>query len=184
MSETPVAPEEAAETAAAAATPSSAAGAETPAADAAPVASDSASELGQALKEQEVSIHSLIEAGAHYGHQPGRWNPQMRSYIFGERNGTHIIDLDQTLPLLQEGLDFLRETTAAGGKVLQDQDYQRFFRDAVRPMASGGFFNTEERASSFLSGNMRAVIVNALRRNNVPVTEDNIQKYYKQMGGE
>ena len=118
MSETPVAPEEAAETAAAAATPSSAAGAETPAADAAPVASDSASELGQALKEQEVSIHSLIEAGAHYGHQPGRWNPQMRSYIFGERNGTHIIDLDQTLPLLQEGLDFLRETTAAGGKVL------------------------------------------------------------------
>ena len=119
MSETPVAPEEAAETAAAAATPSSAAGAETPAAapDAAP-ASDAASELGQALKEQEVSIRSLIEAGAHYGHQPGRWNPQMRSYIFGERNGTHIIDLDQTLPLLQEGLDFLRETTAAGGTVL------------------------------------------------------------------
>ncbi len=76
------------------------------------------SELSQALKEQEISIRSLIEAGVHYGHQPGRWNPLMRSYIFGERNGTHIIDLDQTLPMLKEALDFLRETTAAGGSVL------------------------------------------------------------------
>jgi small subunit ribosomal protein S2 len=76
------------------------------------------SELGAALKEQELTIRSLLEAGVHYGHQPGRWNPLMRSYIFGERNGTHIIDLDQTLPLLKEALDFLRETTAAGGKVL------------------------------------------------------------------
>jgi len=76
------------------------------------------SELSEALKEQELSIRSLLEAGVHYGHQPGRWNPLMRSYIFGERNGTHIIDLDQTLPLLKEALDFLRETTAAGGKVL------------------------------------------------------------------
>lgn len=76
------------------------------------------SELGEALKEQELTIRALLEAGVHYGHQPGRWNPLMRSYIFGERNGTHIIDLDQTLPLLKEALDFLRETTAAGGKVL------------------------------------------------------------------
>lgn len=74
--------------------------------------------LAEALKEQELSIRSLLEAGAHYGHQPGRWNPLMRSYIFGERNGTHIIDLDQTMPLLTDALDFLRETTAAGGKVL------------------------------------------------------------------
>ncbi len=76
------------------------------------------SELGEALKEQELTIRTLLEAGVHYGHQPGRWNPLMRSYIFGERNGTHIIDLDQTLPLLKEALDFLRETTAAGGRVL------------------------------------------------------------------
>ena len=80
--------------------------------------SETESELQQALKEQELSIKSLIEAGVHYGHQPGRWNPLMRSYIFGERNGTHIIDLDQTMPLLTEALDFLRETTAAGGSVL------------------------------------------------------------------
>ena len=70
------------------------------------------------MKEQELSIRSLFEAGVHYGHQPGRWNPLMRSFIFGERNGTHILDLDQTLPLLEEALDFLRDSTAAGGSVL------------------------------------------------------------------
>jgi small subunit ribosomal protein S2 len=77
-----------------------------------------ADELGKALKEQEVSIHSLLEAGAHFGHQPGRWNPLMKPFIFGERNGTHILDLDQTLPLMQRALEFLRETTATGGTVL------------------------------------------------------------------
>ena len=70
------------------------------------------------LKKQELSIHSLIEAGVHYGHQPGRWNPLMRHFIFGERNGTHIIDLDQTLPLFSDALGFLRDTTAGGGSVL------------------------------------------------------------------
>ena len=108
MSETPATPE-------AVTTPV------TPASAAAPADSakgDMKSELGEALKEQDLSIRALLEAGVHYGHQPGRWNPLMRSYIFGERNGTHIIDLDQTLPLLKEALDFLRETTGAGGKVL------------------------------------------------------------------
>ena len=108
MSETPATPE-------AVTAPGS------PAGPAAPVDSakvETKSELGEALKKQELTIRSLLEAGVHYGHQPGRWNPLMRSYIFGERNGTHIIDLDQTLPLLKEALDFLRETTAAGGKVL------------------------------------------------------------------
>jgi small subunit ribosomal protein S2 len=91
---------------------------EAPVAAATDAAKAPAEGLGAALKEQELSIRALLEAGVHYGHQPGRWNPQMRSYIFGERNGTHIIDLDQTLPLLKEALEFLRETTAAGGTVL------------------------------------------------------------------
>ena len=89
------------------------------AAAASPAATETmADELGKALKEQEVSIHSLLEAGAHFGHQPGRWNPLMKPFIFGERNGTHILDLDQTLPLMQRALEFLRETTASGGTVL------------------------------------------------------------------
>ncbi len=108
MSETPVTP--GAETPAATPVPGA------PPTDAAEAPTEGA--LKQALKEQELTIRSLLEAGVHFGHQPGRWNPLMRSYIFGERNGTHIIDLDQTLPLMKEALDFLRETTAAGGKVL------------------------------------------------------------------
>ncbi len=76
------------------------------------------SALASSSKEQEVSVRSLLESGAHFGHQPGRWNPLMKPYIFGERNGTHIIDLDQSLPMFKEALDFLRETTAAGGSVL------------------------------------------------------------------
>ncbi|MEZ4330253.1 MAG: 30S ribosomal protein S2 [Myxococcota bacterium] len=75
-------------------------------------------EMGAVMKEQELTIRSLFEAGVHYGHQPGRWNPQMRSYIFGERNGTHILDLDQTLPMLSEALEFLRDTAAGGGSIL------------------------------------------------------------------
>ena len=67
---------------------------------------------------REASIPALLEAGAHFGHQTRRWNPQMKRFIFGERNGVHIIDLDQTLPRLVEALEFLRETVAQGGKVL------------------------------------------------------------------
>jgi small subunit ribosomal protein S2 len=77
-----------------------------------------AEELAKANKEQEVSIRSLLESGAHFGHQPGRWNPLMKPFIFGERNGTHILDLDQTLPMMRRALDFIRETTSRGGSVL------------------------------------------------------------------
>jgi small subunit ribosomal protein S2 len=116
MSETPATPE--ADTPVPSATPEAAPVAPAPPAETAAAPTEASSELREALKEQEISIRSLIEAGCHFGHQPGRWNPLMRSFIFGERNGTHIIDLDQTLPMLREGLDFLRETTAHGGTVL------------------------------------------------------------------
>ena len=65
-----------------------------------------------------LTIPSLLAAGIHFGHQTRRWNPKMRSCLFGERNGIHIIDLDQTLPMFKEALDFIRETTAEGGSVL------------------------------------------------------------------
>ena len=60
----------------------------------------------------------LLEAGAHFGHQTHRWNPKMKPYIFGDRNGVHIIDLSQTVPLFARALDFVRATVASGGKVL------------------------------------------------------------------
>ncbi|MBU6269081.1 MAG: 30S ribosomal protein S2 [Sphingomonadales bacterium] len=65
-----------------------------------------------------VSMHQLIEAGAHFGHQTHRWNPRMKPYIFGARNGVHILDLSQTVPLMARALDFIAATVQAGGKVL------------------------------------------------------------------
>ncbi len=72
----------------------------------------------EALEIPKLNIRTLLEAGVHFGHQTRRWNPRMREFIFGERNGTHILDLDQTLPMFAEALDFIRETTARGGRVL------------------------------------------------------------------
>ena len=83
-------------------------------APAAPAASATAAEL----QRSELGVRELMEVGAHFGHQTGRWNPRMKPYLFGERNGVHIIDLDQSLPLFLEALDYLREVTSGGGKVL------------------------------------------------------------------
>ncbi len=68
--------------------------------------------------KRTASIKTLLESGAHFGHQARRWDPRMKPYIFGERDGIHIIDLDKTMPLLDMALEFLRETVAQGGKVL------------------------------------------------------------------
>jgi small subunit ribosomal protein S2 len=65
-----------------------------------------------------VTMQQLIEAGAHFGHQTHRWNPRMKPYIFGARNGIHIVDLSQTVPLMARALDFISSTVQAGGKVL------------------------------------------------------------------
>jgi small subunit ribosomal protein S2 len=63
-------------------------------------------------------MQQLLEAGAHFGHQTHRWNPRMKPYIFGDRNGVHIIDLSQTVPLFARALDFVTQTVQRGGKVL------------------------------------------------------------------
>ena len=65
-----------------------------------------------------VTMQQLLEAGAHFGHQTHRWNPRMKPYIFGERNGVHIIDLSQSVPLFARALDFVQAAVARGGKVL------------------------------------------------------------------
>ena len=65
-----------------------------------------------------VSMQALLDAGAHFGHQTHRWNPKMKPYLFGDRNGVHIIDLSQTVPLFARSLDFISQTVAGGGKVL------------------------------------------------------------------
>ena len=88
-----------------------------------------------------VTMQNLIEAGAHFGHQTHRWNPRMKPYIFGARNGIHILDLSQTVPLFARALDFIASTSAAGGKVLfvgTKRQAQGPIADAAR--ASGQHF--------------------------------------------
>jgi small subunit ribosomal protein S2 len=63
-------------------------------------------------------MRQLLEAGVHYGHATRRWNPKMATYIFGERNGIHIINLDKTVPLLTSALKLIQDSVSKGGRVL------------------------------------------------------------------
>ena len=65
-----------------------------------------------------VSMKQLLEAGVHFGHQTRRWNPKMAPYIFTERNGIYIIDLQKTVKKLEEAYMFVRNTVAEGGEIL------------------------------------------------------------------
>ena len=66
----------------------------------------------------EFTLRQLLEAGVHFGHQTQRWNPRMEEFIYGERNGIHIMDLTQTVPMLDAALNVARETVAKGGRIL------------------------------------------------------------------
>ena len=81
-----------------------------------------------------VTMQQLIEAGSHFGHQTHRWNPRMKPYIFGARNGIHIIDLSQAVPMSARALDFIQQTARSGGKVLF-VGTKRQAQDAIREAA-------------------------------------------------
>ncbi|MFM8593806.1 MAG: 30S ribosomal protein S2, partial [Chloroflexota bacterium] len=66
----------------------------------------------------KVDLKQLLEAGVHFGHQAKRWNPKMKPYIFTERNGVHILDLQQTVPMLEAAHQFVADVTARGGHIL------------------------------------------------------------------
>jgi small subunit ribosomal protein S2 len=82
-----------------------------------------------------VTMRQMLEAGVHFGHQTRKWNPKMRRFIFGERNGIYIIDLDQTLARAETAYEFVRDLAAKGGTVLfigtkkQAQDPVRSYAD-------------------------------------------------------
>ena len=65
-----------------------------------------------------VSIKELLEAGVHFGHQTNRWNPKMKKFLFGERNGIYIIDLQQTVARMEQAYAFVRDNVASGKSVL------------------------------------------------------------------
>jgi small subunit ribosomal protein S2 len=66
----------------------------------------------------DVTMKNLLEAGVHFGHQTSRWNPKMKPYIFGARNGIYIIDLQQTVKMFRDAYNFVRDRTADGGQIL------------------------------------------------------------------
>ncbi len=83
-----------------------------------------------------VSMKSLLETGVHFGHRTRRWNPKMNPYIFTERNGIHILDLQQTIVLIDDAYNFIRDAVAAGGQVLfvgtQRQAQDTIAKEATR----------------------------------------------------
>ena len=79
----------------------------------------------------EFSLRQLLEAGVHFGHQTQRWNPRMGEFIYGTRNGIHILDLTQTVPMLDAALTVIRDTVAKGGSVL----FVGTKRQAQKPIA-------------------------------------------------
>lgn len=78
--------------------------------------------LSRRIKQEEkmsvISMKNLLEGGVHFGHQTRRWNPKMKEYIFTDRNGIYIIDLEQTVKMVEQAYDFVRDLTLKGGNIL------------------------------------------------------------------
>src|SRR4051812_43300469 len=90
-----------------------------------------------------VTMRQMLEAGVHFGHQTRRWNPKMKRFIFGERNGIYIIDLEQTLGRVEMAFKFVRDTVAEGGSIMfvgtkkQAQDpVARYARECGMPFVN------------------------------------------------
>ena len=88
-----------------------------------------------------ISMKQLLEAGVHFGHQTRRWNPKMAQYIFTERNGIYIIDLQKTVKKLEEAYNFVRDTSASGGNILF-VGTKKQAQDAIKEKAArcGGYY--------------------------------------------
>jgi small subunit ribosomal protein S2 len=100
----------------------------------------------------EVTMKQLLEAGVHFGHQTSRWNPKMKPYIFGARNGIYIIDLQQTVKMFRDAYAFVRELAAQGGSVLF-VGTKKQAQDAIREEAErcGMFYVTNRWLGGMLT---------------------------------
>ena len=115
-----------------------------------------------------ISMKQLLEAGAHFGHQTRRWNPKMAPYIFTERNGIYIIDLQKTVKKIDEAYDFMKEVAATGKPVLfvgtKKQAQQAIMDEARR---CGQFFVSERWLGGMLTNhktiNTRIARLNAIQ---------------------
>ena len=122
----------------------------------------------------EFTMRQLLEAGAHFGHQTRRWNPKMAQYLFGVRNNAHIIDLQQTVPMLHHTLKATRDIVAGGGRVL----FVGTKRQAVEPIAAAakrcGQFYVNHRWLGGMLTNWKTISV-SIRR---------LRTLEEQLGGE
>jgi len=121
-----------------------------------------------------LTLKDLLDAGLHFGHQTKRWNPKMKRYIFDKRNGIHIIDLTQTVPLIDEASEFLRDTVLGGKRILfvaTKKQAQEVVKEAAA--ACGQHYMTERWLGGTLTNNQtirrsvrRMRQIEAMGRNN------------------
>ena len=96
-----------------------------------------------------ITIRQLLEAGVHFGHRTDRWNPRMKPYIYGARNGVHIIDLQQTAQLFRRAYSFMRGNIAADGKPILFVGTKKQAQDVIVSEASrAGQYFVVSRAGS------------------------------------
>ena len=107
----------------------------------------------------ELQLKSLLEAGAHFGHQTQKWNPKMKKYIFGERNGIYIVDLGQTIPMAKAAYDFLKKTASEGKPVLF-VGTKRQAADVIRSAAeSCGAYHVTNRWLGGMLTNFKTIVL-------------------------
>lgn len=114
-----------------------------------------------------VTMKQLLEAGVHFGHQTRRWNPKMKAYIFGARNGIYIIDLQKTVRLFKRAYSFVQETVASGGSILfvgtKKQAQDAIYEEAAR----AGQFYVNQRWLGGMLTNFSTIKQSIDRMNNI-----------------
>ncbi len=122
------------------------------------------------------TMRQLLEAGVHFGHQTRRWNPKMDPYLFGVRNGVHIIDLQQTVPMLYQALEFVRDVVGGGGRVL----FVGTKRQAQEPIAESAsrcgqyFVNHRWLGGMLTNWKTMSISINRLRHLDEQLAQENI----------
>ncbi|MCB9944634.1 MAG: 30S ribosomal protein S2 [Geminicoccaceae bacterium] len=109
------------------------------------------------------TMRQLLEAGVHFGHQTRRWNPRMDEYIFGVRNGVHILDLTQTVPMMDRALKTVRDVVAGGGRVLFVGTKRQAQEPVAQAAARSGQYYVNHRWLGGMLTNWRT-ISNSIRR--------------------
>ncbi len=111
----------------------------------------------------DFTMRQLLEAGVHFGHQTRRWNPRMAPYLFGARNGVHIIDLTQTVPLLHQALVACRDVAASGGRILFVGTKRQAQEPVTRSAGRSGQYYVNHRWLGGMLTNWKT-ISNSIRR--------------------